>query len=61
MRVFTLEGKVIMSRKYRGTVGENQIPMNLEHLDSGTYIIEIIDSGQATDSSPRYAGKVIKR
>jgi hypothetical protein len=60
IRLFTLDGKMIMSSKYRAGMGENQIPIDLKHLDSGTYIIEILDSDQSKGSMPRYTGKVVK-
>lgn len=61
IRIFTLEGKVVMSHKYRGNAGENLVPLNLEHLDSGTYILEVIDSNRYKGSLPKYFGKLIKR
>lgn len=61
IRVYNLEGKMVLSRRYRGSVGDNQILLGMEQLDSGTYIIEVLDSDQGMGSMPRYTGKLVKR
>jgi hypothetical protein len=61
IRVFTLQGKMIMNRNIQGAAGESQIQMNLDHLDAGTYIIEVLGKGQSTDDVYKATGKLIKR
>ncbi|MCA1752791.1 MAG: T9SS type A sorting domain-containing protein [Flavobacteriales bacterium] len=60
IRIFTLHGKLVAARNYLGSVGENQIQMDLGHLDAGTYIIEVIELDQKSNDLHKASHKLIK-
>ena len=62
IRVYTLKGKVVREEIYSGSVGENQIRMNLNDLNSGTYIIEVTEMQRSNSrpGSPAATKKLIK-
>lgn len=60
IRIFTLQGKIIVDRYYLGNIGENQIRMDLGSLESGTYIIEILELDQTKDNLHKATKKLIK-
>jgi len=58
--VFTLEGRLVDNRIVAGNTGENVIQMDLESLDSGTYILEIRESNQGSTNLRRATKKFVK-
>jgi hypothetical protein len=60
IRIFTLQGKMIVDKKYQGNIGENQILMDLGYLKSGTYIIEILELDRTKNGSHKASQKLIK-
>jgi hypothetical protein len=60
VRIFTLQGKMIVDKNYQGNIGDNQIRLDLGHLDSGTYIIEVFELDSSRDQLHKASGKIIK-
>ena len=60
MNIYNLQGKKIVDRTYEGNVGENEFQMNLGYLESGIYIIEVIELNQTKGNLQRVTKKLIK-
>jgi hypothetical protein len=60
VRIFTLQGKMIAERRYQGNIGDNLMSISLGHLDSGTYIIEVLKSDQAEGYIQKARKKLVK-
>lgn len=60
IRIFTVQGKMIADRIYQGSIGENQILMDLGYLKSGTYIIEILELDHTKNGLHKATKKLVK-
>jgi hypothetical protein len=56
IRVFNLQGKLVADFNRAGAAGENQIQLDLGDLDSGTYVIEVLE----TEGGRTHARKIVK-
>jgi hypothetical protein len=60
IRIYNLHGKVVYDESYQGVIGENRIQEDLSDLDSGSYIIEVIETDNPDKTMQRSSLKVLK-
>ncbi len=60
IRIFTMRGKMVLDKTFQGNAGENQIQMNLNELDPGTYVIEVLELDRSNDISRTATRKLVK-
>jgi hypothetical protein len=60
IRIYNLQGKVVFDEIYQGLSGENRIQEDLSDLDSGSYIIEVIEIDNSDKALQRSSLKMLK-
>lgn len=60
LKIYNTQGKVVLSRNYMKAQGIIEVKLDLEQLDSGTYILQIYQNGYPQDGLHSATKKVIK-
>jgi hypothetical protein len=60
VKVYNLQGKVVLDRNYNGTQGVTTLKLDLGYLDAGTYLLEVYEIDAANDGLHRSIQKIMK-
>ena len=60
LKIYNLQGKVVLDRNYNGIPGITTIKIDLGFLDAGTYIIEVFENDAPNDGLHHSIQKVLK-
>ena len=60
LKIYNTQGKVVLSKNYMEAPGIIEFKLDLEHLDSGTYILKIYQEGYPQDGLHSASKKIVK-